>query len=62
MKKILVIGSSCVDVIIKVDHLPKRGEDIEPEYQKMLPGGCAHNVAYVIKACGGELRDRKSVV
>lgn len=55
MKKILVIGSSCVDVIIKVDHLPKRGEDIEPEYQKMLPGGCAHNVAYVIKACGGDV-------
>ena len=27
-KKILIIGSTCVDIIINVDHLPKTEEDI----------------------------------
>ena len=55
MKKVLVIGSSCVDIILKVDYLPAQGEYIEPEYQKFLVGGCAHNVAHVIKSCGAEV-------
>ena len=30
MNKILIIGSTCVDVIIEIDHLPKTAEDIQP--------------------------------
>ena len=30
MPKILLIGSTCVDVIIEIDHLPKTAEDIQP--------------------------------
>ena len=29
-KKILVIGSTCVDIIITLDHLPKTAEDLHP--------------------------------
>lgn len=41
-KKILIIGSTCVDIIINVDHLPKTEEDIHPFSQSMALGGCAY--------------------
>lgn len=49
MKQILVIGSSCVDIIINIDHLPKTEEDIHPTGHSMSLGGCAYNVASMIK-------------
>lgn len=52
MKKILVIGSTCVDIIIKLDHLPRTGEDLHPKSQTMALGGCACNVAHVLKYSG----------
>lgn len=51
-KKLLVIGSTCVDVIIKLDHLPKTGEDMHPEWQHFAMGGCAYNVSQIPRGCG----------
>lgn len=48
-KKILVIGSSCVDIIIRVPHLPSTAEDIHPTGHSMALGGCAFNAASMIR-------------
>lgn len=39
------MGSAIIDVLLKLDHLPARGEDILCKEQKMSIGGCAYNVA-----------------
>lgn len=44
MKKTLVIGSAVCDIVIPVDHLPARSEDINLYQQDMSLGGCAFNV------------------
>ncbi len=44
MKKTLVIGSAVCDIVIRLDHLPERKEDINFYHQEMSPGGCAFNV------------------
>lgn len=50
MKKILVIGSTVVDIIITLEnHLPKTGEDVHVVSQKMSLGGCAFNVSDSIR-------------
>ncbi len=50
MKKVLVIGSAVVDVIINlVDHLPKTGEDVHVKSQYLSLGGCAYNVSDSIR-------------
>lgn len=50
MKKVLVIGSTVVDVIINlVDHLPRTGEDVHIRSQHMSLGGCAYNVSDSIR-------------
>lgn len=49
LKRIMVIGSTCVDIIINIDHLPKTEEDIHPTNQSMALGGCAYNVASMIQ-------------
>ena len=49
MKRLLIIGSTCVDVILRLDHLPTTGEDMHP-VQRFARGGCAFNVAQVPKA------------
>lgn len=51
-KSILVIGSTCVDVIIRVDHLPRTQEDIHPTSQRFAVGGCAYNAANILQRCG----------
>ena len=45
---VLVIGSSCVDVIIRVEHLPRREENLHPQSQQFRLGGCACNVSQVL--------------
>ncbi len=53
MKKILVIGSTVVDVIVNlVDHLPRTGEDVHVRSQHMSLGGCAYNVSDSIRHFG----------
>ena len=49
MKPALIIGSTCVDVIIQIDHLPKTEENIRPTAQSMALGGCAYNVAAMFR-------------
>lgn len=47
-KRILVLGSAVIDVIIDIERLPKAGEDI-PDIQKgMIVGGCAFNVSKIL--------------
>ena len=38
--QVLVIGSTCVDVIIRVDHLPHTEENLHPDGQQFAIGGC----------------------
>ena len=46
-KNVLVIGSTCVDVIIRVDHLPRTEENLHPESQRFAIGGCAYNLSLI---------------
>ena len=48
MSNVLVIGSACVDVIIRVDHLPRREENLHPSSQQFRLGGCACNAARIL--------------
>lgn len=52
MGKILVIGVTCVDVVINVDHLPSTAEDVTVYGQHMTLGGCAFNAFSVVRALG----------
>lgn len=49
MKPALIIGSTCVDVIINLDHLPKTAENLRPYSQSMALGGCAYNVSHMMR-------------
>lgn len=49
MKKILVIGSTVVDIIIKVDYLPGTAQDVHVISQEMSLGGCAYNVSDTLR-------------
>ena len=37
-QKIMIIGSTCVDIIINIDHLPKTEENIHPSSSRWLWG------------------------
>ena len=52
MKKILLIGNTCVDVIINIDHLNKTAEDIQPTSQTLALGGCPFNVSNIVRQSG----------
>lgn len=49
MDKCLVIGAACVDIMMEIDRLPLSGEDIEIKNEYTTIGGCAFNVANVLK-------------
>lgn len=49
MSKILLIGSTCVDITINVDHLPEREEDVNPKGQSFSVGGCAFNASEICR-------------
>ena len=55
MKNVLVIGSTCVDVILRVDHLPRTEENIHPDSQRFAIGGCAYNFANILGRAGAEM-------
>ena len=55
MKNVLVIGSTCVDVILRVDHLPRTEENIHPHSQRFAIGGCAYNVANILGRAGADI-------
>lgn len=49
MQKCLVIGAAMLDIVMKIDRLPKSGEDVYAKSQEMTVGGCAYNVADILK-------------
>ncbi|MDR2483887.1 MAG: PfkB family carbohydrate kinase [Treponema sp.] len=49
MKHTLVIGSTVADVLIRIPHIPKTGEDITIEHIERRLGGCAYNVARMLR-------------
>ena len=49
MKKSLIIGSACADVIINLVHLPVTCEDVNIRSQKLSIGGCAFNVSEILR-------------
>ena len=53
MKKVLVIGSTVVDVIVNmIDRRPTTGQDVHVRSQHMSLGGCAYNVSDSIRHFG----------
>ncbi|MBQ9157521.1 MAG: bifunctional hydroxymethylpyrimidine kinase/phosphomethylpyrimidine kinase [Eubacterium sp.] len=52
MKKCLVIGAAMLDIIVNIDSLPHSGEDVYFQSQDMAIGGCAYNVADILKHFG----------
>ncbi len=48
MKKVLVIGSTVADIIIRLNKIPTTGGDVNVHWQKMSMGGCAFNVSQAI--------------
>lgn len=49
MKPALIIGSTCVDVILNIHHLPKTEENLRPTAQQLSLGGCAYNVSHIVR-------------
>lgn len=47
--KTLVVGAAIIDILMKIDRLPKSGEDILCSESKTAVGGCAYNVANTLK-------------
>ena len=54
-KSVLVLGSTCVDVIIRLERLPKTEENLRPLGQRFAMGGCAYNVANVLGRAGADV-------
>ena len=52
MGKLLIIGSTCVDVVLRMDHLPVTGEDLQPESQQFSVGGCGWNMFRAARITG----------
>ena len=50
--KILVVGSTTVDIVLEVDRLPRREEDVLVRDRAMALGGCAFNAASVLRGLG----------
>lgn len=44
MKQTLVIGSTVVDVLLRIPSIPRRGEDVNIAESEYRIGGCAYNV------------------
>lgn len=49
MKQILIIGSTALDIIIQIPHLPVTGEDIHVTSQTFSLGGCAYNASDILR-------------
>ncbi|MGB8454038.1 MAG: ribokinase [Anaerocolumna sp.] len=55
MKKILVIGSLNMDIVVKVDDMPLPGETILGKNLKYIPGGKGANQGYSAARLGGSV-------
>jgi ribokinase len=53
MKKIVVIGSSNVDLIMKMDHLPEKGETVtDADFMQVFGGKGANQAVGAVRAGG----------
>lgn len=52
MDELLIIGSTCVDIIINLERLPHTGEDLQPQSQTLAIGGCGWNVFRAARLSG----------
>ncbi|MBY7144543.1 ribokinase [Virgibacillus sp. NKC19-3] len=48
-KKVLVIGSAVIDIVVNIPRLPVSGEDVFSKSQEVIVGGCAYNVGNILK-------------
>lgn len=48
VKKVFILGSAFVDVVIRVPEMPRSGGDLEGECRTTNVGGCSFNVADVL--------------
>lgn len=55
MKKIVVVGSLNMDVVIETPHMPECGETISGKNVTMVPGGKGANQAYAVGKLGGDV-------
>ena len=55
MKKILVVGSINLDMVVNVDHCPMTGETILTDHLDLIPGGKGANQAYTAGRLGGNV-------
>ena len=46
---VLVLGAAVIDIIIELDQLPQSGEDVTAEHKGTIVGGCAYNVANILR-------------
>ena len=42
-KKVFILGSAFVDMILSVHEMPHAGADIEGKFKKTVVGGCSFN-------------------
>lgn len=56
MKKVLVVGSLNMDMVLSVDHHPVPGETIIGDGITYHPGGKGANQAYAVGKLGGDVR------
>mgnify|MGYP001160416848 CR=1 FL=1 len=47
-KKVFILGSAFVDMILSVHEMPHAGADVEGKFKKTVVGGCSFNVADVL--------------
>ena len=52
----LVLGSMTLDVVLRLDALPGRMEDVNIHAQQLCIGGCAYNVYQAMKCCASSAR------
>lgn len=55
MKKILVVGSLNMDIVLETPHMPQVGETISGKSISFIPGGKGANQAYAIGKLGGDV-------
>ena len=53
MKRIAVVGSLNMDIVIETPHMPEHGETVSGKHVTLVPGGKGANQAYAIGKLGG---------
>ena len=53
MPRLLFLGSTCADVILRVPYLPRTGDDVNLQGQTVALGGCAYNACAAARCVGG---------